>query len=342
MRIELDESFRPPRWLRNRHIQSILPSLSVRRRWLGPRLEPLLAASRPLLIDCGEGVRLAAHHTAPPRPLRASPRVALLLHGWEGSAESVYVLSLARELHARGFDVVRLNLRDHGDTQHLNRGLFHSCRLAEVIGAARRVQSLFPGAPLHLAGFSLGGNFMLRVAAARESGLRIARAVAISPVLDPRATLLAMERGLHAYQRYFVRKWTRSLRRKQVLWPEEYDFGEIMASASVRQMTAELVRRFTPFTSLEEYLDGYALVGARLAPLEVPCTVITALDDPLIPARDIERLAPSPALRIVATRWGGHCGFLDRPSGVTWAERRAAQELDAPLTAPQRETLLAK
>ena len=90
----------------------------------------------------------------------------MLLHGWEGSADSLYVLSLAQQLFEQGFSVVRLNLRDHGETHHLNRELFHSCRLPEVVGAVGGAAALYLGGrPLQLVGFSLGGNFMLRVAA---------------------------------------------------------------------------------------------------------------------------------------------------------------------------------
>ena len=74
-----------------------------------------------------------------------------------------------RPCSTHGFEVVRLNLRDHGATHHLNRELFHSCRLPEVVGAVRALALRFPGMPLVLAGFSLGGNFMLRVAAHREA-----------------------------------------------------------------------------------------------------------------------------------------------------------------------------
>ena len=102
----------------------------------------MLATSRELLLDCGDGVRLQAFHSTP--IAGRSRTMAVLLHGWEGSAQSLYVLSLAQTLHAAGFDVVRLNLRDHGDTHHLNRELFHSCRLPEVVGAVRRLQWLFP------------------------------------------------------------------------------------------------------------------------------------------------------------------------------------------------------
>jgi predicted alpha/beta-fold hydrolase len=271
-------------------------------------------------------VRLQAFHAA---ASGGDGRVAVLLHGWEGSADSTYVLALAQQLYDRGFDIVRLNLRDHGATHHLNRELFHSCRLPEVVGAMRRIQLLFPGKPLHLAGFSLGGNFMLRVAAqAEQAGLELAKVVAVSPVLDPVATLEVLERGFPVYHWYFVRKWTRSLSLKQGAWPRDYDFATLKG-IGIRGMTAELVRRFTEFETLADYLNGYAITGSRLAQLSVPSTIILSMDDPIIPARDIEHLAPSPALRVVLTRRGGHCGFIERIAGWSWAERRAAAELDA-------------
>jgi len=326
---ELDGSFRPLTGLGNRHVQSILPDLLLRRLWMARRLRRILGASRPLLLECGSSVRLQAFHSSPSREGAAAPRVAMLVHGWEGSADSVYILSLAEQLFSLGFEVVRLNLRDHGRTQHLNRGLFHSCRLAEVIGAASAVQARFPGARLHLAGFSLGGNFVLRVAAqAARAGLDIAKVVAVSPVMDPASTLDALERGFAAYHRYFIHKWKRSLSAKQAAWPGDYDFSDLRRMGSLRQMTSELVRRYTEFSSLEEYLDGYAIVGSRLASLAVPATLITALDDPIIPARDLEHVARPASLRIVVTRYGGHCGFLERPSGRTWVERKVATELD--------------
>jgi uncharacterized protein len=304
---------------------------------MATELAPLLRASRAMVLDCGAGVRLQAFHATPDPTLcgaaAAGPRLAVLLHGWEGSADSTYVLSLAQQLRVRGFEVLRLNLRDHGGTHHLNRELFHSCRLPEVVGAVRCIQSLFPNHTLCLAGFSLGGNFMLRVAAQGDAaGLRIAKVLAISPVLDPAATLHALEHGFGAYHRYFLRKWVRSLALKQAAWPEDYDFSALCRERSVRRLTSELVSRYTEFASLEEYLDGYAIVGPRLARLAVPATIITALDDPIIPARDLERLAPIATLRVIVTKRGGHCGFIERTGACTWAELKAATELDSPAT----------
>ncbi len=227
----VEDDFRPPRWLRNRHLQSMLASTAWRRGRILRGAAALLAAQRELLLDCGAGVRLQCFVSSP----APGGGPVVLLHGWEGSADSLYVLSLAQLLFAQRFAVVRLNLRDHGDTHHLNRELFHSCRLPEVIGAVRALQQHFAGTALRLVGFSLGGNFMLRVAAqAREAGLDLAHVIAVSPVLDPAQTLTALERGLPGYERYFVRKWLRSLRRKQAAWPESYDFRRLARLRGLR------------------------------------------------------------------------------------------------------------
>jgi uncharacterized protein len=327
-----DDEFRPPRWLRNRHLQSILPSLAVRRRWVMPRTARLRAAAEEILVDCGDGVRLQCFHSDPARAgIARCEQVAILVHGWEGDSEAIYILSLAQQLFDLGFDVVRLNLRDHGETHHLNRELFHSCRLPEVLGSIRSLQQKFAGRPLHLIGFSLGGNFMLRVAAQADAGLNIANVIAVSPVLDPGATLIALENGFKPYHRYFVRKWLASLFKKQAAWPGDYDFAEFARVPDLRLMTEQLVVRYTEFASLNEYLNGYAITGDELATLKVPSSLITSHDDPIIPVEGLQRLAQPAALSVIVTRHGGHCGFLENLLAPSWVERRIVAQLRSAL-----------
>lgn len=320
-RIEIDESFRPPWWLRGAHRQSILPSLRLRGAAARRRSAALIANSRELLLDCGDGVRLQAFHSSAAGDAQAAVgAVAVLVHGWEGSADSSYILSLATHLRAHGYDVVRLNLRDHGATHHLNRELFHSCRLSDVIGAVRSLQRQFAGRRMVLGGYSLGGNFMLRVAAAAPAeGLELDHVVAVSPLLDPARTMRVLEGRWSPYHAYFVLKWTRSLRKKQLVWPGHYDIEPLVNSRSLRAMTRGLVSQFTDFPDVDSYFAGYAITGERLAQLRVPSTIIAALDDPIIPAADLVRLATSDSLRIVLTRYGGHCGFLPALGGDSWA-----------------------
>jgi uncharacterized protein len=318
----LDSSFRPRRWLRGRHAQTILPSFSLRRTRVQSRAVPLLAASEELLLDCGDGVTLQAFHSSQVRRGREpGGRLAVLLHGWEGSADSQYLVSQAQTLFDSGFEVVRLNLRDHGATHHLNRDLFHSCRLPEVVGAVSELSRRFSGMPMVLAGFSLGGNFMLRVAAHPEGRhLPIERVIAVSPVLDPKVTLDTLEQGSFIYHSYFVRKWTRSLLKKQQAWPDHYDFAELLRIRNLREMTRQLVLSHTEYPTLDEYLTGYAITGSRLTTLAAPATVFTSLDDPIIEPADLARLVRLPQLDIITTAHGGHCGFIETLGDRSWID----------------------
>jgi predicted alpha/beta-fold hydrolase len=325
----LDSSFRPQRWLRGPHFQTVLSSLPPRRGRVERRAIPVRSASEEILLNCGDGVTLQGFHASPTKRGREpGQRLAVLLHGWEGSADSTYVLSLSQTLFAQGFEVVRLNLRDHGTTHHLNRELFHSCRLPEVVGAVRALAQRFSGLPIVLAGFSLGGNFMLRVAAHREArDLPLQRVIAVSPVLDPAVTLDTLERGTPLYHYYFVRKWSRSLARKQLAWPDLYDFEELLRTRSLREMTRQLVLSHTEYPTMDEYLAGYSITGDRLTTLAAPATVLTSLDDPIIEARDLARLARTPHLDIVTTARGGHCGFLENLGDSNWIDNQAVRLL---------------
>jgi uncharacterized protein len=324
-----DTSFQPPRWLRGRHFQTILPSLLWRGARVRRRALPMLASAEELLLDCGDGVKLQAFHSSPAKRGREpGKRLAVLLHGWEGSAESTYVMSLGQSLFTAGFEVVRLNLRDHGATHHLNRDLFHSCRLPEVVGAVRALAQKFANLPIVLAGFSLGGNFMLRVAADPEAKhLPIERVIAVCPVLDPAVTMTTLETGFPLYHGYFVRKWTRSLAKKQMAWPEHYDFEDILRVGNLREMTRLLVASHTEYPTVDDYLAGYAITGDRLTTLAAPAQVFVALDDPIIEVQDLPRLARTPRLRISTLAHGGHCGFLDSLGDQSWMDRHIVESL---------------
>ncbi len=312
--------FRPRALLRNPHLQSVLASSGMRRLLFRRRRMALEGGAREHILDCGHGVRLQGFHTAQsilPRP-RA---LAVLLHGWEGSARSSYLLHTGSRLLAAGCDVFRLNFRDHGDTHHLNPELFHSCRIDEVVGAVRRVAERFAVRPLVLGGFSLGGNFALRVALrAPQAGIPLAWVFAVCPVISPGAGLAAIESAPWFYEHYFLRKWRESLKRKQRLFPERPLFAPEELRRNLRELTRRLVERHTAFGTLENYLDGYSIAGDRLAGLAVPATILTAADDPVIPVAEFRELTLPPTAELTIVPHGGHCGFIRDFSLRSWAE----------------------
>lgn len=316
------DAFAPPAWLANAHVQSLLASSPLRRPLVLGRAAALVDASRSVLLDGGDGARLHGWYA---RPDGACRGLAVLIHGWEGSGNSLYLLSAAARLHAEGWGVLRLHLRDHGPTHHLNPGIFHSNRIGEVTAAVAHAARVFPERPMCLGGFSLGGNFALRVAVrAPAAGIPLSRVMAVCPVLDPHSTLEAMERGPAFYEAYFMRKWRRSLAIKARLFPDLYRFGDLRRFRGLRDLTAFLVTGYTEYAGLDQYLSGYAVTGDALAGLAVPTRIVSAADDPVIPARDLDRLARPPALVVQATRHGGHCGFLESPFGGSWTDARMA------------------
>ncbi|HEV2606443.1 MAG TPA: alpha/beta fold hydrolase [Xanthomonadaceae bacterium] len=323
--------YAPPTWLRGPHVQSVLSSSPLRRRRGARALAQLGAQTSEVVLDVGDGVRLQGFHSVLPRTPRG---LVLLLHGWEGSTESGYMLNTAASVLEAGFDVFRLNFRDHGDTHHLNEDLFHSCRLTEVLNAARIVAERIPVRPYLVAGYSLGGNFALRIALhAPTAGIPLAHATAVCPVLDPAAGMSALETGMPLYHWYFMRKWRDSLRRKRALFPQRHDFDDATLKQDMRGLTTWMVERYTNLGLLEKYLDGYAVSGDRLAGLEVPVSILTAEDDPVIPVDAFRALQLPSHSRVEIAPFGGHCAFLEginlQGFSEKWVRARLIEAADA-------------
>lgn len=307
--------YRSPHLLRNGHLQTFLASSRLRAR--GPN--PMLAAARETVIDTCEGIRLLGARSTPAEAPRG---LVVLLHGWEGSMDSTYVQRAGRALFRRGFAVFRLNYRDHGRSHHLNTGIFYAVKDAEVYDAVRRVAAAAADRPAYLVGFSLGGNFALRIALRCDKRPipNLRHVVGISPVLDPAASTDLADR--HPLIRsYFMGKWRRSLITKQSLYPERYDFSAVLRLPTIRETTARLVAEHSDYPGLDDYFRDYTLTGDRLRSLPVPTTIVTAADDPVIPAADFDRLRLNRSTRVVLRPHGGHLGFLDGRSLQSRYER---------------------
>jgi len=320
-------SYRASGWmLRNPHMQSIFSSTAFRKNAGTRALLKTGAETTEHLIDAGNGVRLLGFYNEnKTRPARG---LVLLLHGWEGSSDSSYMCHTAARLLNAGFNVFRLNFRDHGDTHHLNEGIFHSCRLEEVVNAAREIEKKFPAPVFMAAGYSLGGNFALRLAlTAPAAGIGLKHAVAICPAVDPSGVMRQLEKGVPLYHWYFMKKWRSSLLKKRALFPKQHDFDDGILKKDMRSLTRWMVDIHTDKSDEEDYFDGYSVAHGRLAALQVPVSVLAAADDPVIPIEAFNDLQlPSHSMLEIAEH-GGHCGFIEGASMRGFAERWVVQRL---------------
>lgn len=320
--------FSPPRGLRSAFLQSYMASFRLRRRLNSRRHPGLDRASQRHVVDAGQGVRLEAHISLQQgEPLGR----VILLHGWEGSHDSIYLHSLGCHLHAHGFAVGRLNLRDHGGTHALNKEPFHSARMDEVFGGLAAVNSLLGEAPFSLVGFSLGGNFTLRAAlGAPQQGLPMQQAIAVNPVMDPLKTAEALDRSV-LYRRYFHDKWLKTVNARVQAWPEGPDYADLKDSSSFVEISRRFVTRYCGFDSLEDYFAEYTLTPDFLAELRTPSLIVSARDDALVPVEDAEALAEHPAVDLLLPERGGHCGYVENLRLESWLEPVLRHRLESGL-----------
>jgi hypothetical protein len=283
-----------------------------------------LSASRRRILTTTKGVRLLGFDLPHPAP---RGRV-VLIHGWEGSSDSTYVRTTAASLYRAGYNVFRLNLRDHGPSHHLNEGVFLAVYLDEVVEAVTRLAGEVPHLQVALCGFSLGGNFALRIAGRWGAAppVNIRQVVAVSPAIDPIHSTESIDRH-PALLWYFRRKWRRSLQRKQALFPKRYDFSDIPPEMNLMEMTEQLIPRVSTYRDARSYLAAYAVTPAVFQRIRVPTAAITAVDDPVIPVADLTALPENPHVERIIHPHGGHNGFLEaglRP----WYERWLVQRLE--------------
>lgn len=308
------DSCLPKRFLRNGTIQTLLSRLpSPGDRLVNQGEQPLIFDAGPdeTGMDAAGSVRLLGYYTA---HKASAPRRGLVmtLHGWEGCSHSSYNLVVGSALVAAGYDVLRLNLRDHGPSHSLNRGIFYVTLLGEVLAATRQVAALAGDDPFYILGASLGGNFALRMALAHTAQPipQLSGVIAINPVLNPSRSSDLLDS--HAWTRlYFRRRWLASLAAKQRLFPGSYDFAPVEKIPSIRAMTEWMLQHYSAYTDVERYFADYAVPPARLKALAVPVTIVTAADDPIIPVDDFYDLPDHPLLSVHVLPTGGHVGYTD-------------------------------
>jgi predicted alpha/beta-fold hydrolase len=267
------------------------------------------------------------------QPDRSARATILALHGLEGSSSAHYMLGIADKALRAGFNAVLLNQRNCGGTEHLGPGLYHSGLIEDAALLIRQLAESDGINRVIAAGYSLGGNLALRLAGTyAPSDLPSLKGVcAISPVMDLEACVRALERRSNLlYQWNFVRNLRNRMRRKAAHHPGSFDLSRLDRIRTVRQFDAAYTAPYFGFTSAEDYY--YRAAALRVVDrIQVPALVITAEDDPFVPAASFRdpAIAANPHVTLVVTKHGGHCGFLtesgDAGDDGYWAERQIVE-----------------
>ncbi|HEV2707270.1 MAG TPA: alpha/beta fold hydrolase, partial [Pyrinomonadaceae bacterium] len=299
----------------------------------GPRRQRLREEERAYesrLFEVEPGVRLLAHCRW--QPAHLSRPTLLLVHGLEGSSSSRYILGTSGKAFRAGFNVVRLNVRNCGGTEHLAPTLYHSGMSDDVARVVAELIETDGLTSLFVVGFSMGGNLVLKMAGemSADAPRQLKGISAVSPSLDLRACAHAIEqRSNWLYQQSFVRSLHRRIRHKQKLFPDIYDTTPLRRVRTVRQFDEIYTAVHGNFRDADDY---YARASAlQFVPrIRVPTFILHAQDDPFVPFASFRdpALAENPCVLFLAPRYGGHVAFLAdeaRNEDRFWAENRVVE-----------------
>ncbi|MDX1945269.1 MAG: alpha/beta fold hydrolase [Pirellulaceae bacterium] len=294
--------FRPYPLLAGGHLQTIAGA------YLPGGHYPYRAAIRH--VPLADGDQIALHDDR--SHWSAGDPVAILIHGLGGCYQSTYMERCAAKLAARGLRVFRMDLRGCGAGFALAKHPLHAGRSDDAAAVLDYVRKLCPGSPIHMAGFSMGANILVKMAGEMGAAAppELVSLFAVSPPID----LVECSRNIRfgrnrMYDRRFVKNLLAHVRRRERQVP-----GALTRPLAPRPLgLLEFDDRFTAplsgFAGVQDYYER-ASSAPVLRNIARPTLIVAAATDPIVPIGPFERASYSATTRLVITPCGGHLGFV--------------------------------
>lgn len=314
--VEGEFVFHPRRGLSNGHLQTIVGNYLPRPAFRVP------FAAEIVEVDPIDGSRVLCHcHWQPDRSKKLT---LVLVHGLEGSSDSQYIRGLSARAWEAGCNVIRMNMRNCGDTDLLTPTLYHSGLSGDLSAVVKHFAEQYDLQKVGIVGYSMGGNLALKMAGEWGRRAPLVGVAAVCPAIDLAAGSDALHESVNRlYERRFLRGLMNRFHRKAKLFPDLYEPRKIGPVRSLREFDNKVVARYLNFRDADDYY--FRVSSARvLDRIEVPTLILHAQDDPFIRLTTETRgkLVANPWIRLVETRHGGHCAYLSRDTGddIHWAE----------------------
>lgn len=320
---EIHDVFRARRLLSGGHRQT-LAYFFLNRRFHLPTPEDRL-------IEVEPGIRVRCHcHW---QPERSRALTVVVVHGLEGSSDSPYAMGIAQKGLAAGMNVIRMNQRNCGGTDHLAPTLYHSGRSQDVAQVARNLIEQDGVQRIALVGFSMGGNLVLKLAGewSKSGPQQFLAVAAVCPSMDLATSADALHLPSNRlYEQYFLWKLRRRLRAKAKLFPKHFDARRGKGVRSLREFDDKVTAPYCGFTGADDYYERSS--AARVVQnIAVPTLIVNAANDPFIRITPETRakIAANPHITFRECADGGHCSFIAEANGYDgrWAEYQVVQFL---------------
>lgn len=315
--------FAPRRFVRGGHLQTLAGFFFLR--------SVKLPAAEERFVEVAPGVKVLCHcHW---QSNRRNANTLIIVHGLEGSSESGYMVGVTEKALAAGMNVVRVNQRNCGGTDRLAPTLYNSSLSGDVVAVARNVIEQDKVSRFVLAGFSMGGNLVLKAAGewGREAPREFRAIAVVCPAMDLAASADALhEPANRIYEEYFMLKLRQRFRAKAKLFPEHFDARRLRGVKSLREFDDKITAYYCGFAGADDYY-ARAAASNTVERIAVPGLILHAATDPFVKLtlETRHKIALNPNLTFIEACDGGHCSFLATANGYDgrWAEQQVAEFL---------------
>ena len=312
----LSSTYSPPRLLRQGDFHTLLP------HYLGA---PNVTPSRSFLMKLSDHDEIEIFvYSATPSPTR----LVVITHGLEGSVMSPYVLEATHRLINSGFVVVAWNMRGCGGRVNNCLHWYHSGYIGDLLAVVEWAlgEDQFRDLPLHLLGFSIGGNITLRAVALSNfilSNTVAAACISVPVDLEGSAVSLAKPRNKR-YMKYLLAPLKERMKIKAAQFPGMVDLTGLDHITTFYEFDSRYTAPLHGFTSVEEYWRSQSALFL-LDTIKVKTLLLSALDDPFLSDSCFpsQLTAQSSHVHGEFPKFGGHVGFLNSPfSRGRWMSER--------------------
>lgn len=316
----VESAFKPHPLLSNRHLQTIWPSLTLRKR------ANLFRRQRLELPD-GDFLDLDWFIDNPD-----SNTLAVLIHGLGGSSYSNYIKRVGNELIDDGIRVVALNLRGATGPNRLKRS-YHSGETSDIDYVIRYLKRTYTTQTdtMFAVGFSLGGNALLKWLGENPSQMLIDKAVAVSAPMDLAIASKTLDKGFSKVYRNVIMKGLKSFARsKRHIVADEVDLQTVLQAKTFFDYDDQFTAPLNGFAGAADY---YRLSSSKpyLKNINTNTLIVHAQDDPFSTVEMIPAASElGVGIRLELSQKGGHLGFVARGKGLApkyWIANRISSYL---------------
>ena len=319
----VESSFKPAWWMRNPHLQTILPRIYRKRSIIHTINEKFE------LLD-GDFVQL--NWTEKPQVDNTQP-IVVIFHGLGGSINSCYATGMMKSITHHGWVGVLMHFRGCGEQTNRHAQAYHSGATADATEFLNWLKTQYPNRPIAAIGFSLGGNMLAKYLGEQGEQSPLDAAVVISAPLQLAPCAQRISRSFsRIYQKYLLDKLKTAIIKKcyhlKDKFPLNLSVNQIKAIKSLREFDNKITGPLHGFIDADDYYTRCSGLPF-LKNITTKTLIIHAADDPFM----TEQVHPKPqdlskSVRFELSSSGGHVGFLSGNNPLKphfWLEHRAPE-----------------